>query len=221
MVRKLGLLTLGQTPREDVTPTLQSILGKSVQIVERGGLDGLSESGLMEVMAQEGEPQLETRLCSGAAIALSKGAVLPRLVKAGQDLARDCDAVLLLCSGEFPALSEACPTLIQPIHILRGAIFAVARHKRMGLIGPESDLEAAPSQWAPYAPNVICAAASPYDSIEVAVAAGKSVAERGAEVIFLDDMGFSDKHRTAICRAVKRPVLCATTLTARVLCELL
>ena len=42
MVRKLGLLTLGQTPREDVTPTLQFILGKSVQIIEKGGLDELS-----------------------------------------------------------------------------------------------------------------------------------------------------------------------------------
>ena len=221
MVRKLGLLTLGQTPREDVTPTLQFILGKSVQIIEKGGLDGLSESRLMEMLAQEGEPQLETRLRSGAAIALSKGAVLPRLIKAGQDLSRECDAVLLLCSGEFPALAEACPTLIQPIHILRGAIFAAARNRLMGLIGPESDLEEAPSQWAPYAPNVICAAASPYDSIEVAVAAGKSLAGRGAEVIFLDDMGFNENHRTAIFRAVKRPVLCATTLTARVLCELL
>ncbi len=221
MVRKLGLLALGQTPREDVTPTLQFILGKSVQIVEKGGLDGLSESGLMVMMAQEGEPQLETRLRSGAAIALSKGAVLPRLIKAGQSLSQECDAVLLLCSGEFPALSEACPTLIQPIHILRGAVRAVARNRLMGLIGPESDLEEAPSQWAPYAPNVICAAASPYESIEVAVAAGKSLAERGAEVILLDDMGFNEKHRTAVFRAVKRPVLCATTLTARVLCELL
>lgn len=220
MVRKLGLLTLGHTPREDVTPTLHFILGRSVQIIEKGGLDDLSESGLMEMMAQEGEPQLETRLRSGAAIALSKGAVLPRLIKVGQDLSRECDVVLLLCSGEFPTLAEACPTLIQPIHILRGAIFAVARNRLMGLIGPESDLEEAPSQWAPYAPNVICAAASPYDSIEVAVAAGKSVAERGAEVIYLDDMGFNEKHRTAIFRAVKRPVLCATTLTARVLCEL-
>jgi protein AroM len=221
MLRKLGLLTLGQTPREDVTPTLQSILGKSVQIIERGGLDGLSESGLMEMMAQEGEAQLETRLRSGAAIALSKGAVLPRLIKAGHDLARECDAVLLLCSGEFPALAEACPTLIQPIHILRGAILAAARNRLMGLIGPESDLEEAPAQWAPYAPRVICAAASPYESIETIVAAGKSLIARGAELVFMDDMGFNEKHRTAVLRAVNRPVVCATTLTARALCELL
>jgi protein AroM len=221
MVRKLGLLTLGQTPREDVTPTLLSILGKSVQIVERGGLDGLSESGLRAVMAREGEPQLETRLLSGGAIALCREALLPRLIAAGQQLARECDIILLLCSGEFPALAEACPTLIQPIQILRGAIHAVARNRLLGLIGPESDLEAAPSQLAPYAPKVICAPASPYEPIEVAVRAGRDLCERGAEVIYMDDMGFSEEHRAAVVRVAQRPVLCATTLTARVLCEFL
>ena len=221
MVRKLGVLTLGESPRDDVTPTLSAILGNSVRIVERGGLDGLSEAGLKAVTAGEGEPQLETRLRSGRAIALRREALLPRLIAAGRELARECEIVLLLCSGEFPSLAEACPTLIQPIHILRGAIHAAARERLLGIIGPESDLEAAPSQWAPYAPRVICAPASPYDPVEAVVRAGTDLCERGAEVIFMDDMGFNEEHREAVRRMAQRPVLCAATLTARVLCEFL
>ena len=220
-VRKLGLLALGETPRDDVTPTLRSILGKSIRIAESGGLDGLSESGLMELMSQDGETSLETRLRSGAVIALSKEAILPRLIAAAEKLSEECDSVLLLCSGEFPDLAATCPKLIQPIHILRGAISAIARHRILGLIGPASDLDAAPSQWAPYAPRVICAAASPYESIEVAVSAGRELVHRGAQLIFLDDMGFNEQHRTAIACAIKLPVMCATTLTARVLCEMM
>lgn len=220
MVRKLGLLTLGQSPREDVTPTLRSIIGSSVQIIERGGLDGLSGSGLNTVMAKEGEAQIETRLLSGAAIALSRAALLPRLIAAGEQLSRECDTILLLCSGEFSALADACPALIQPIHILRGAIHAVARNRLLGIIGPESDLNEAPSQWAPYAANVLCSPASPYEPIEVAVNAGRDLVELGAEVIFMDDMGFSEKHRTAVSHAIHCPVLCAATLTARALCEI-
>ncbi|HWQ07534.1 MAG TPA: AroM family protein [Holophaga sp.] len=221
MARKLGVLTLGQTPRKDVTPTLQGILGKRVQIVEKGGLDGFSESGLLEVMAQDGEAQIETRLRSGAAITVRKEAILLRLVDGARQLASECDAVLLLCSGEFPALAEACPRLIQPIHILRGAIHAVARRRLLGLIGPASDLEEAPGQWAPYAPRVVCAAASPYEPIEAAVRAGRDLAGQGAEVIYMDDMGFNERQRMAVARSSKRPVLCATTLTARVLREIL
>ena len=88
-------------------------------------------------------------------------------------------------------------------------------------MGPESDLDAAPSQWAPWAPRIICAPASPYDPVEVAVRAGKDLCERGAEVIYMDDMGFSEEHRAVVARVARRPVLCATTLTARVLCEFL
>jgi protein AroM len=212
---------LGETPREDVTPTFRSILGASVRILEAGALDGLSASGLQAFLARAGEPPLETRLRSGAAIEVSRQALLPRLIATATRLAQQCDAVLLLCSGEFPALAAACPKLIQPIHILRGAVDAIARQRVLGLIGPASDLEDAPAQWAPYAPRLLCAAASPYGPMEQAEAAGRELADRHAQVIYLDCMGFNEAHRIAIGRAAGLPVMSATTLTARVLCEML
>lgn len=216
----IGLLTLGQSPREDVTPTLRALLGRSVRILERGGLDGLDGDGLRELMARNGEPPLETRLRGGMAIGLSREAVLPRLAAAAAELCRSCEHVLLLCSGEFPALAAACPRLIQPVHILRGAVAALAAHRTLGIIGPESDLEEAPDQWRPYAGRVICAPASPYGDPADMAAAGRSLAARGADLILMDDMGFSDRHRRTTARAAGIPVLCATTVTARVLREL-
>ncbi|MDR3670193.1 MAG: AroM family protein [Holophaga sp.] len=218
--RRLGLLTLGQSPREDVTPTFKAILGGSVGILERGALDGLDREGLLQVTAKDGESPLETRLGSGAAIGLSRAALMPHLIAAGTELSGVCDRVVLLCSGEFPALAAACPRLIQPIRILRGAISAVAEHRLLGLIGPASDLAAAPAQWRPYAPNLLCAAASPYDGLATVMAAGRELARQGVDLIFLDDMGFSEVHRLAVAGETRLPVVCATTLTARMLCEL-
>ena len=219
-IRRLGLLALGETPRDDVTPTFRSILGSSVQILESGALNGLSADGLKAFMAREGEAPLETRLRSGTAIEISRQAILPRLLATAAQLSGRCDTILLLCSGEFPALADACPKLIQPIHILRGAISAIARQRVLGLIGPASDLEEAPAQWAPYAPRLLCAAASPYGPMDLAQAAGRDLAGRGAQVIFLDCMGFNEEHRIAISRSARLPVMSATTLTARVLYEM-
>lgn len=217
----IGLLTLGQSPREDVTPTLRALLGRSVPILERGGLDGLDGDGLRELMARNGETPLETRLRTGAAIGLSREAMLPRLAAAAAELGRSCQHVVLLCSGEFPALAAAFPRLIQPIRILRGAVAALAGHRTLGIIGPEADLEEAPAQWRPYAGRVICAPASPYGDPAAMAAAGRDLAARGADLVLMDDMGFSDRHRRAVARAARIPVLCATTVTARVLRELL
>jgi protein AroM len=220
-IRRLGLLALGQTPRDDVAPTFRSMLGRSVQILEAGALDGLSADALGAFRVREGEAPLETRLRGGIAIELSREALLPRLLATAAQLADRCDSILLLCSGENPALAAACPKLIQPIHILRGAIDAIARQRVLGLIGPASDLDEAPAQWAPYAPRLLCAAASPYGPPAQAEAAGRDLAERGAQVIYLDCMGFNEAHRVAISRSAGLPVLAATTLTARVLCEMI
>ncbi|MFN8579565.1 MAG: AroM family protein [Gemmatimonadaceae bacterium] len=219
-MRTLGLLALGETPRDDVTPTLTAILGPEVRIIQAGVLDGLSPPLVDALRAREGESPLETRLRSGHAIGLSKSALLPRLAAVAAMLARDCDAVLLLCSGEFPALAASCPTLIQPIHILRGVVSAVAKHRLLGVVGPAPDLPDAPAQWAPYAPRVICAAASPYEPVDVAIAAARDLAGRGAELLLLDDMGFGERHRELVRSATSLPVLCATTLAARALREL-
>jgi protein AroM len=217
--RTLGLLTLGQSPRADVTPTLRAILGESVRILEQGALDGLGPEGLEALRAGDGEHPLETRLLTGEAIGLSRAALMPRLIAAGAELSGRCQSVLLLCSGEFPDLAAACPRLIQPIRILRGIIAAVAEHRTLGLIGPGSDLAGAPGQWHAYAPRLICAPGSPYGPADALAAAGRDLAARGADLIFLDDMGFSEAHRLTVALEARLPVLCATTLTARVLGE--
>lgn len=42
---KIGAITVGQSPRVDVTPDLWPIFGPNVELIEAGGLDGLSPGG--------------------------------------------------------------------------------------------------------------------------------------------------------------------------------
>jgi protein AroM len=213
------MLTLGQAPREDVTPTFRAILGDGVRIVERGALDGLDGPALAAITAGPGEDPMETRLGSGPAIGLRREALVPLLVEAGWALERDCDLVVLLCSGEFPVLAAACPRIVQPIHLLRGILHGLAGGRQLGWIGPASDQPSACEQWAPYVPNLICEPASPYQPLAAALQAAESLVRRGAEMIFLDDMGFREEHRAAIA-VHGLPVFCATTLVARILRDL-
>jgi protein AroM len=220
-IKRLGLLALGETPRPCPAAVFRAVLGPGVEILERGALDGLEPGRRDSLLAGPGEVPLETHLRSGTAVGISRALILPRLLAAADDLARVCDRVLLMCSGEFPLLAEACPGVIQPIWILRGAVGAAARDRKLGLIGPAEDLPEAPAQWRPYVPDVICAAASPSDPLAAAQAAGRDLAARGARLVYLDCMGFTEEHRAAVRDAAGLPVLCATTLTARALAEML
>ena len=50
---KVGLITVGQSPRSDVVPDMAAILGGDVEILEAGALDGLSREQIAP-LAPEG-----------------------------------------------------------------------------------------------------------------------------------------------------------------------
>jgi len=41
-MKKLGLITIGQSPRTDVTPDLIPIFGPDIQLCQAGALDGMT-----------------------------------------------------------------------------------------------------------------------------------------------------------------------------------
>ena len=216
----IGLLTLGQSPRRDVMPTFQELLPAGVTVLQGGALDGLSKAQI-RALSTSCADGIETRLAGGQAVTIAKKLLLPRLIEQAQQLQARCSQLLLLCSGEFPALRAECPAVVEPIFLLRGVIRALAAQKCLGIVGPQSDLAAAPGQWQPYAGSVVCAPASPYGEADAITAAVRRLEAQGAELMLLDDMGFSIAQQRLARQATSRAVLCATTVTARILAELL
>jgi protein AroM len=215
----IGLLTVGQSPRDDVRPTLRAILGESVHLRESGALDGLTRAGLDELGPAPGETPLETR-AAGGGIMVSEERLLRLLRAAASRLEDSCDLTLLLCSGEFPELAESHPRVIQPVHLLRGTVRALCRGRVLGIVGPQSDVADAPERWGAYATRVVASAASPYGAAAAVGAAARKVVDQGGELVFLNDMAFTGRHRSHAA-AAGAPVLCATTLVAQAVRDLL
>lgn len=219
-----GMLTLGQSPRTDIEPTFRAIWGEGVLFMQRGGLDGLSIPAIAQLAPTGGEPGIETCVTSPGngrlGVFVSKKHLLPRLVSAAHELEMQCHNIVLLCSGQFPALKQAVPKLIEPIVFIRSVVASLAGHAHVCVIGPESDMAEAPAQWSPYVAKVSVAAASPYDPGERLVQAACRAREIGADYILLDDMGFTEEQRRLV-RAISGIVtLNATSIAARVLQEL-
>ncbi|MFK5953596.1 MAG: AroM family protein [Desulfobacterium sp.] len=217
----LGLLTLGHSPRRDITPSLQSLLGNQVILREAGALDRLGDKEIKDLAPGSEETAIETRLGCGSGVLLSKERLMPHLIRAASDLGNDCCRVVLLCSGKFPRLREACPDIVEPIFILRGVVSKLVGKGTLGIVGPESDMDLAPFQWRDCAARVVCAPASPYGAEAMIAKAASDVAAAGAQIIFLDDMGFTEAHRVLARKISGCPVIGAMTMTARILSELI
>ncbi|KAL0574172.1 hypothetical protein V5O48_007781 [Marasmius crinis-equi] len=121
----LGLITIGQSPRVDLTPELKSWI-PGVEIVERGALDGLEKTEIEEKFSpREGEIVLTSRLRDGSSVVMGHDHILPILQEAitsleiGGSSREDpnvihppCDVILMACTGSFPKFSHRKPLLI-------------------------------------------------------------------------------------------------------------
>jgi len=145
----VGIYTIGQTPRPDLTENLNESLAKhlgSARFEVRGALDGLEDSEI-PACGVDGYP-LETRLRNGSRIVVDAAFLEPRL----QHAIDDVDAIeegndrvlahLILCAGPFPHLT-ARRTLIQPFGV---AVTELAEHglRSLEVVVPFAD-QAAPA----------------------------------------------------------------------------
>ena len=107
---KVGLITVGQSPRSDVVPDMAAILGGDVEIVEAGALDGLTREQITRLAPEGDDEILVTRLADGSSVFVGKSKVIPRIeaqIAALED--RGVTLNVLLCTGEFPQLAARRP----------------------------------------------------------------------------------------------------------------
>jgi protein AroM len=222
---RLGVVTIGQTPRVDLTPELAPLL-PGITLVERGVLDGCTDEEIASFAPEPGDHALTTRLRDGRAAIIGEAPVLRRLPAVIAELERDVDAVLLACTGPFPALVHTKPLFV-PDRIIAHAIAAFAGDGgTVGVLAPlaeqADDTTSKFSRVLGAGTRITVAASSPYTGDEAALrAAASRLADDGAEVIALDCFGYTAAMRDAVADASGLPVVVARSVAARLAAEVL
>src|SRR5438093_4918451 len=104
---RVGLITVGQAPRNDVVPDMAQILGADIDILEAGALDGLSREQIAKLAPEGDDEILVTRLTDASSVFVGKSHVIP-LVEARIAALEDRGATLngLQSTGAFHELAE-------------------------------------------------------------------------------------------------------------------
>ncbi len=134
MAKKLiGALTIGQSPRPDLTAPLRQVLPDGWVVKEAGALDGLSAAEIP--LDAGGAYPLTTQLQDGSLVMVEESFLLPRLQHALARLeAEDVVATILLCAGTFTGLQATRP-FVKPFMIARQVLQTLGL-KSLGLIAP-------------------------------------------------------------------------------------
>lgn len=222
---QLGVVTIGQTPRVDLTPELERLM-PGVELVERGVLDGLDAEQIARAVPARDDHTLTTRLADGGSAVIGERAVMERLPGLLAALEPEVEAVLLACTGPFPELAHRKPLFV-PDRIISHAVAATAPSGRpVGIIAPlPAQIPDTRRKFAaalPAGTAVLVSAASPYTgTAEDLRRAARELADQGAALLAMDCFGYTAAMRAVIADETGLPVIVARSVAARLAAETL
>lgn len=217
----LGLVTIGQSPRNDILPGLKPFLPQDQPLIQAGALDGLTRKEIARLAPRAGDYVLHTRLRGGSTATVGREQILPLIQSAIDQMVEEgADPILLLCTGEFPELRSPV-MLIEPDRVLLNLVRGLAP-KSMGVMVPlpvQADLLM--RKWDKVDTKRTVAAATPYGDPDEILRSAAEFAESRPDVVVMDCMGYTGEHKRLVRAATGKPVILAASAVARVVGELL
>lgn len=222
MAAKLGIVTIGQSPRDDIAALFAAQAPAGTEVVLRGALDGLSDAEVDTLRPENGADTLYTRLRGGRDVKISKKAVIARSPAALDKLRADgCDVLVYACTGEFPPM-PGDENVLFPSRVLNGLATGLLPRGRLGLLIPLAEQgEKLASKWARPGLEVVAEALAPSAGAAEARAAAARLAARKPDLVAMDCMSYTPATKDWVKGPLGVPALLAITATGRVLREMM
>lgn len=221
--KKLAVITIGQSPRVDMTDDVRSRLPQDIEMVEYGALDPYTLQEVTERFRPlPGDEVLVSRMRDGRQAKFAGRCVNPLLQACiGKAEEEGADAILLLCTGSFPKFTHRVPLLL-PQKIFNFTAAQLADGGKVAVIVPDPDqVEEGKQRWKAAGVTPVVVSASPYGDPSLIERAALSLRDSGAQFVCLDCMGFTQHMKTLVGKASGLPVLLPRTLIACVAAEIL
>lgn len=222
---KLGAITVGQSPRVDVTPDLAALLGlgEQAELIEGGGLDGLSKAEIEAFAPGPSDYVLVSRLNDGTEATFAERHVLPRIQAEINRMEKEgVRLIMMFCTGEFPDSLVSHVPLLYPSQLLDRLIPLLTKESHLIVATPSPlQKEQQKTRWGKLVDKVEVVAVSPYGSLSDIRSAAKEAAKLPGDLVLLDCIGFSQKMKDIFLEETGKPVVLPRTLLARVAAELL
>jgi len=223
ILKKIGMITIGQSPRVDIVPEMREVLGTDVEILEAGALDGLTLEEVKRFCPKRGDYILCTRMSDGTEVVVAKKFIVPRVKKCIDLLTeRRAELLVFICTGKFPPFSSK-RLFVEAQKILDHFILALeGKNERMGLLIPLPDqVEQARKKYQRLKGEIIIKAASPYALEDEVSLAAEELRKADPQVIVMHCMGYTQAMKKKVMEITGRPTVLARSMVARTLKELL
>ena len=219
----VAMVTIGQSPRTDVTSDVADILGPDIRIVECGALDELTSKDISGLKPSPDEHLLVTRLRDGGEVMISHEKVVSLVNDCISKVQDKAAVVVFLCTGEFKEI-HADRLLIMPSDLLFQVVQSILPHGVVGILVPSQlQFDDMRAKWKREGLEIVLESLSPYQETDENII--KEIASRftqaRVDLLVLDCIGYSAKLSQTLKELTGLPTILARTLVARIVRELL
>jgi protein AroM len=248
MMVKVGLLTIGQSPREDIlldwkfdqeqiknhkpmgvlVPPKGSPIPSNVEFIHLGALDEIPKERMSEIQPPKGSGGLISRLRDGSWTLIDNEKIKPimpvcveKLEKAG------CKAILQLCTSNFTYLKPSVPYL-KPGDLCNKMIDSITSpESKIGMLNPSPPKDnnkpkklENPQRWG-LNRTVFTVNANPYElPPESIIPAVKEMKSVDVDMIYMNCLGYSTEHKKIVRNILEKPTILPRSVCAKTLAEL-
>ena len=222
MSARVGMITIGQSPRVDVVPEVTALVGRSMEVVEAGALDGLHLDEVRRMAPGPNDETLVTRMADGTEVHIAKRHIIPRLQSCIDHLAPQVEVAVLLCTGIFPKFHSTVP-LLEPQRLVDRVVQAVmGPGGHVGLMIPAAaQAEAGRRKMQEYGLVAKVAVASPYGRFEEVRRAAAAFRGSDVKAVVMHCIGYDAKMKAEVRHQSGKPVILARSVVGKILEEML
>lgn len=224
MNANLAILTIGVVPLREVLPLLTEHIRED-QITHISLLGSMTREEVMkEYAALPGEEIVMTRLNDLEIAGVSRRKIERDLQAIIEELDNQgYDVILLMSTAPVGGLVARKSILLEPLRIIPPLVASIVDGHQVGVMVPtEEFLPAQRNKWQALENAPYYALAPLFDASDTQIiAAGRELIDQGADVLMLDCVGYNQKHRDVLQKALDVPVLLSNILVARLASELL
>ena len=220
-MKKIGMLTIGQTPRADLLPEVIKILGDGFEVVEAGALDGMTLDEVRGIEVLPDDYILVSRMRDGTEVKITKRFVVPLVQEKIREIeGKGIRLSVIMCTGEFPTF-ESEGLVVTPKEILKGVLDGALKKGRLGVVYPtEEQMPSSQENFGSDEVEVYADVISPYEGQEELQGLVERLSGQGLDLVFLNCFGFSSEVKEYISVKTGKPVIQSSAVVARVLKEL-
>lgn len=224
MNKKIGVITIGQSPRPDLIPEIKSFFPTNVEIIQKGVLDNIDKKGLEQIKPDDGQTTLISRLKDGTSVTMAKEKIIPLLQHVIDDLNKNNVCIIIIaCTGEFKSFRSKIP-IIYPDYLLNHVVKGIFRdEKQIGVIIPLQEQEKSiKNKWKSMGLNAITVVSSPYLYKEESLIHAAKQLEKSNKIntIVLDCIGYTQQMKEFVMKHTSKNVILSRNIIFKTAAEL-